>query len=123
MERLYIQDGKKGYGRFIVIKHNGTYSTAYGHLSRFAKRTKKGRYVKQGQVIGYVGSTGISTGPHLHYEFRVNDKSVNPLARKFPPAKPLNKKYKKEFDLVKEALLDKIETEGIDSVIVAVNEN
>ncbi len=114
---------KKGYGRFIVIKHNGTYSTAYGHLSRIAKRTKKGRYVKQGQVIGYVGSTGISTGPHLHYEFRVNDKSVNPLGRKFPPAKPLNKKYKKEFDLVKEALLDKIETEGIDSVVVAVNEN
>lgn len=114
---------KRGYGRFIVIKHNGTYSTAYGHLSRFAKRTKKGRYVKQGQVIGYVGSTGISTGPHLHYEFRVNGKSVNPLGRKFPPAKPLNKKYKKEFDLVKEALLDKIETESIDRVVVAVNEN
>ncbi len=114
---------KKGYGRFIVIKHNSTYSTAYGHLSRFAKKIKKGRYVKQGQVIAYVGSTGISTGPHLHYEFRVNGKSVNPLGRKFSPAKPLNKKYKKEFDLVKEALLDKIETEGIDRVVVAVNEN
>ena len=121
--KVLFSGWKKGYGRFIVIKHNSTYSTAYGHLSRFAKKMKKGRYVKQGQVIGYVGSTGISTGPHLHYEFRVNGKSVNPLGRKFSPAKPLHKKYKEEFDRVKEAFLNRIEKEGIDRVVVAVNED
>ena len=121
--RVTFSGWKRGYGKFIVIKHNSTYSTAYGHLSRFAKRMKKGSYVKQGQVIAYVGSTGISTGPHLHYEFRVNGKSVNPLGRKFSPAKPLHENYKEEFDRVKEAFLDRIEKEGIDRVVVAVNEN
>jgi murein DD-endopeptidase MepM/ murein hydrolase activator NlpD len=114
---------KKGYGKFIVIRHNSTYSTAYGHLSRIDKRIRKGRYVKQGQVIGYVGSTGISTGPHLHYEFRVNGTSVNPLGRKFAPAKPLQEKYKEDFEIVKETVMNRIENEGLDQVVVAVNDN
>ncbi|MFQ5984161.1 MAG: peptidoglycan DD-metalloendopeptidase family protein [Alphaproteobacteria bacterium] len=72
------------YGRYIRIRHNGTYKTAYAHLSRFAKGMKKGKRVRQGQTIGYVGSTGRSTGPHLHYEVLVNNRQINPLSVKLP---------------------------------------
>lgn len=73
----------KGYGKYIRIKHNGTYSTAYGHASRFAKGIKSGTKVTQGQVIAYVGSTGVTSGPHLHYEVLENGKQINPLKFKF----------------------------------------
>ncbi len=69
---------KGGYGKYIRIRHNGRYKTAYAHMSRFAKGMKKGSKVKQRQVIGYVGSTGRSTGPHLHYEVHQNGKAINP---------------------------------------------
>ena len=68
-----------GYGNVIIVKHEGRYSTAYGHLSRFAPRLHVGQRVAQGEVIGYVGKTGWATGPHLHYEFRVDGKQHNPL--------------------------------------------
>jgi murein DD-endopeptidase MepM/ murein hydrolase activator NlpD len=71
-----------GYGNYIKIRHNSEYSTAYGHMQKFAKGIKPGKRVKQGQVIGYVGSTGRSTGPHLHYEIIRNGKRVNPLTVK-----------------------------------------
>ncbi len=67
-----------GYGNLVVIKHDGRYSTAYGHLSRFATRLHTGQRITQGEVIGYVGKTGWATGPHLHYEFRVDGKQRNP---------------------------------------------
>lgn len=73
----------KGYGKYVRIKHNGTYSTAYGHASRFAKGIKPGVKVSQGQVIAYVGTTGVTTGPHLHYEVLENGKQINPLKFKF----------------------------------------
>ena len=79
-----------GYGNLIVVKHWGQYSTAYGHMSRFASGMKKGTKVHQGDVIGYVGTTGMSTGPHLHYEFRVNNEQRNPLSIDTPNAQPLN---------------------------------
>ena len=63
----------------VVLRHNGTYSTAYGHMSHIAKGIKPGVHVHQGEVIGYVGMTGLATGPHLHYEVRVNNKQINPL--------------------------------------------
>jgi murein DD-endopeptidase MepM/ murein hydrolase activator NlpD len=69
---------KNGYGKWVKIRHNGTYETGYGHTSRFASGLKKGSKVKQGQVIAYVGSTGNSTGPHLHFEIMINGKHVNP---------------------------------------------
>jgi murein DD-endopeptidase MepM/ murein hydrolase activator NlpD len=72
-----------GYGNLVSIRHNGTYSTNYGHMSKFA--VKAGQKVKQGQTIGYVGSTGLSTGPHLHYEIVQNGVKVNPLTLKLPP--------------------------------------
>lgn len=78
-----------GYGNFIVIKHWNNYTTAYAHMSRFAKKMRKGTKVNQGEVIGYVGSTGWSTGPHLHYEFRVNNQPRNPMSIDVPNAQPL----------------------------------
>lgn len=74
---------KGGYGNFVAIKHNASYATGYGHISRFATGMTPGRKVKQGQIIAYVGSTGMSTGPHLHYEIMVNNEQVNPSNVKF----------------------------------------
>ena len=93
--------GKKGgYGNFIKVRHNGQYQTAYAHLSRFAKGLSKGDKVKQGQVIGYVGSTGRATGPHLHYEVIVGGKNMNPMKLKFAGRK-LDKKELHQFEAVK----------------------
>jgi len=90
--------GKKGgYGRLIVIRHGGRYTTAYGHLHRYAKGARSGKKVKQGQIIGYVGSSGLATGPHLHYEFRVNGVHRNPLTVKLPEAKPVHASYLSHF--------------------------
>jgi murein DD-endopeptidase MepM/ murein hydrolase activator NlpD len=86
-----------GYGNLVVLKHKSPYSTAYGHLSRFAKGIKRGARVSQGQIIGYVGSTGLATGPHLHYEFRVNNIQQNPLALKLPSSYPLDGRYRAQF--------------------------
>ena len=71
----------------IRIRHNSTYDTAYAHLSGFAAGIRRGTAIEQGQVIGYVGSTGRSTGPHLHYEIMVNNRKVNPLTVKLPTGK------------------------------------
>ena len=88
---------KGGYGRLIVIRHGGRYTTAYGHLHRYAKGVRSGKKVKQGQIIGYVGSSGLATGPHLHYEFRVNGVHRNPLTVKLPEAQPVNTAYLDHF--------------------------
>ncbi len=79
-----------GYGRLIVLRHQGTYSTWYGHLSGFARGIRNGARVSQGETIGFVGATGWATGPHLHYEFRVAGKQANPLSIGLPAALPLN---------------------------------
>ncbi|MGB0757401.1 MAG: peptidoglycan DD-metalloendopeptidase family protein [Patescibacteria group bacterium] len=83
------------YGNKISIRHNGTYSTNYAHLSKFAIRS--GQKVKQGDIIGYVGSTGFSTGPHLHYEMVKNGVKVNPLTEVLPPGKPIKDENKERF--------------------------
>jgi murein DD-endopeptidase MepM/ murein hydrolase activator NlpD len=88
---------QRGYGNLIVLEHSGAYSTAYGHLSRFDKSLRRGGRVRQGQVIGYVGMTGLASGPHLHYEFRVAGVQQNPLAMKQPTATPLDNRYKARF--------------------------
>jgi murein DD-endopeptidase MepM/ murein hydrolase activator NlpD len=80
---------QNGYGNVIMLKHWGNYSTVYGHMSRFAAGLKKGMKVAQGEVIGYVGMTGWATGPHLHYEFRVNNEPRDPLSVDVPNAQPL----------------------------------
>ena len=90
-----------GGGNCIKIKHNSTYETIYAHMKNFAKGIKEGSRIKQGQVIGYVGSTGKSTGPHLHYEVVKNGKKINSQKLKLPSGKILKKNKRKLFEVVK----------------------
>ena len=89
----------KGYGNFVSIKHNSTYVTAYGHMSKYGKGIKKGVRVNQGRIIGYVGSTGMSTGPHLHYEVIKNGKRINSQRLKLPTGKVLNNNARNRFEV------------------------
>ena len=89
----------KGYGNYVSIKHNSTYVTAYGHMSKYGRGIKKGVRVNQGQIIGYVGSTGMSTGPHLHYEVIKNGKKINSQRLKLPTGKILNNKARNNFEV------------------------
>ena len=88
-----------GGGNCVKIKHNSTYETIYAHMKAFAKGIKEGKKVRQGQIIGYVGSTGLSTGPHLHYEVIVNGKKVNSQKLKLPSGKTLKGEERKQFEL------------------------
>jgi murein DD-endopeptidase MepM/ murein hydrolase activator NlpD len=88
---------KGGYGKTIVLRHGATYTTLYAHMSRFARKLRRGQRVNQGQIIGYIGSTGLSSGPHLHYEFRVRGVHRNPLRVKLPKASPIEEKYEQHF--------------------------
>ena len=90
-----------GGGNCIKIKHNSTYSTVYAHLSKFASGIKEGTRVKQGRIIGYVGSTGMSTGPHLHYEVIENKKKINSQTLKLPSGKTLSGENRKLFEVAK----------------------
>lgn len=103
-----------GYGNLIVLKHHGAYSTAYAHLSRFASGLKKGSVVKQGELIGYVGMTGWATGPHLHYEFRINGEQRDPLRVALPQAVPIAPQEKMRFAAHADQLLARLElTRGL----------
>ena len=95
-----------GAGRFVKVRHNSVYTTMYLHMSRYAKGMKKGVQVKQGQVIGYVGSTGLATGPHVDYRFFMNGKAVDPLKVELPPSEPINKELKVEFEIQRDSLLN-----------------
>ena len=101
-----------GGGNCIVIKHNSTYQTVYAHMSKFAKGMRSGVRVKQGQTIGYVGSTGKSTGPHLHYEVIINGKKVNSQTLKLPSGKILKNEERKLFE-TKKIKLDVLKSEKI----------
>jgi len=95
--------------RCIKIRHNHLYTSFYGHLSRFAKGMKKGKRVKQGQVIGYVGTTGLSTGPHLDYRLQKRGNFVNPLNFKNPQKHAITKELRASFEKHKRELLLKLE--------------
>jgi murein DD-endopeptidase MepM/ murein hydrolase activator NlpD len=97
-----------GCGNEIKIKHSEDYTTRYCHLDRYSSITKVGRKVKQGQTIGYVGSTGLATGPHLHYEFHVNGKHTDPLRVKFPNATPIRSSEKIKFNQVASSLTSQL---------------
>ncbi len=89
---VQFSGSQRGYGNLIVLKHNGKFETAYGHLSRFAGGLSKGKRVNQGDVIGYVGATGMATGPHLHYELRVDGLQRDPTKVALPTAPPITKR-------------------------------
>ena len=93
-----------GYGNFVLLRHTATYETAYGHMSRFAAGIKPGVHVRQGQVIGYVGATGLATGPHLHYEVRVKHDQVNPLSIKMMPGPMLTGRELRAFRVAADEL-------------------
>ena len=95
--RVTARGYNRGHGNFVKIRHNGSYETLYAHMSKFAKNVKVGTNVRQGQIIGYSGSTGMSTGPHLHYEIIKDGKHVNPLTVKLPAIGNLNDADKKKF--------------------------
>ena len=105
-----------GYGNLVEIRHGDSYSTLYGHLSRFARGVKRGGFVNQGQIIGYVGQTGLATGPHLHYEFRINGVHRDPL-KVVLPRLPIEKRYMADFRQRSAPLLDQLD------VLVAKHDN
>ncbi|MGI9544855.1 MAG: M23 family metallopeptidase [Cyclobacteriaceae bacterium] len=99
----------RGNGRYVKIRHNSTYSTQYLHMSRIAKGIKPGVQVKQEQVIGYVGSTGLANGPHLCYRFWKNGKQVDPLRIDLPPAEPIKEEFKAIFEIRRDEILEQLE--------------
>ena len=107
--RVVFRGWKGGYGNVIIIQHGVKYSTLYGHMSRFASNVKSGSRVKQGQIIGYVGMTGLASGPHLHYEFRVNGVHRNPLTVQLPKSLPLPKAQLAKFRASSAPLLAKLD--------------
>ncbi|SMF59310.1 Membrane proteins related to metalloendopeptidases [Alteromonadaceae bacterium Bs31] len=112
--------GKKGgYGNVVIIQHGQTYKTLYAHISKFRKGIRKGARVKQGQTIAYVGSTGLATGPHLHYEFYVNGAVRNPLTVKLPKAQAVPKDELQRFYRATQALLAELNPEAATTKVAA----
>ncbi len=108
--KITFRGTKGGYGSTVVIQHGTQYSTLYAHLSNFKRGQRNGSTVKQGDIIGFVGSSGLATGPHLHYEFRVNGTHRNPLTVKFPDAQPIKAAYKKDFLAQTQPILAQLNT-------------
>jgi murein DD-endopeptidase MepM/ murein hydrolase activator NlpD len=106
-----------GYGNYVRIRHSGTYATAYAHMNGFAKGLGKGSRVKQGQVIGYVGSTGRSTGPHLHYEILKDGAQINPLSLKKDVAERLNGAEMARFAELRDSIDRELENPGSKTIV------
>lgn len=100
-----------GYGNTVIIQHGQRYKTLYAHMQGFAKGVRNGATVKQGQIIGYIGTTGLSTGPHLHYEFQVDGKHVDPLGLKLPMADPIASNEKQRFRQLSQPLMARMDEE------------
>ncbi|MFJ7144702.1 peptidoglycan DD-metalloendopeptidase family protein [Pseudomonas protegens] len=109
--KVLLAGRRGGYGNTVIIQHGNTYRTLYGHMQGFAKGVKTGGSVKQGQVIGYIGTTGLSTGPHLHYEFQVNGVHVDPLGQKLPMADPIAKAERARFLQQSQPLMARMDQE------------
>ncbi|RMT82205.1 peptidoglycan DD-metalloendopeptidase family protein [Pseudomonas viridiflava] len=109
--KVLLAGRRGGYGNTVIIQHGDTYRTLYGHMQGFAKGVQTGTSVKQGQVIGYIGTTGLSTGPHLHYEFQVNGVHVDPLGQKLPMADPIAKSEKQRFMQQSKPLMARMDQE------------
>ena len=123
---LAIGDGQviaaayeRGGGNYIKIKHNGVYRTTYMHLQGFARGIRRGVYVKQGDVIGYVGSTGLSTGPHLDFRFYKNGYPVDPLKVEAPPVEPVHEALLTDYSLVKNSVMQELKIVGSERMMAA----
>ncbi|HET9444821.1 MAG TPA: peptidoglycan DD-metalloendopeptidase family protein [Steroidobacteraceae bacterium] len=120
--RVSFVGNKGGYGRVVILEHGGGISTLYGHMSRFARGLRDGARVKQGMTIGYVGSSGAATGPHLHYEYLVNGLHKNPRTVSLPDAAPIPEGYLAEFRTRSAQLLARLDRAGDAGVgVVATN--
>ena len=106
--KIILASRKGGYGKTIIVEHNQKYKTLYAHLSKFATGARTGKRVKKGQVIGYVGSTGLSTGPHLHYEFLVNGKQKDPSRVDYPRAQPVTQNDRPHFIKQSQVLVERL---------------
>lgn len=116
--RVAFVGRKGGYGNAIVLQHGIKYSTLYGHLSRFKRGLKIGAKIRQGEIIGYVGQTGLATGPHLHYEFLVNGIHRNPLTVELPQASPIPAPLKQDFQKIAAKLVAKLDTTNATTVVL-----
>lgn len=115
-----VADREGGYGKTIILRHGGKYDTVYAHLNGYAKGVRTGARVKQGDVIGYVGSTGLATGSHLHYEFRIHGVHKNPVTVTLPKSAPIPEKYKTQFQ--KTAVIWVAELEYLDRIPLTYND-
>lgn len=109
--RVKLAGRKGGYGNTVIIQHGNSYQTLYAHMQGFAKGIQAGRAVKQGQIIGYIGTTGLSTGPHLHYEFQINGTHVDPLSQKLPMADPIAGSERQRFRQTSKPLMARMDQE------------
>lgn len=107
--RIFERGRKGGYGKTVVIHHGGKYSTLYAHLSRYRRGLRPGSLIRQGDIIGYVGSSGLATGPHLHYEFRVYGRHRNPLTVRVPRSRPIGKDLASDFQSTAQQLSEKLD--------------
>ena len=110
----------KANGNYVKIRHNSTYSTQYLHMSK--RKSKKGDFVRQGDVIGYVGATGLATGPHVCYRFWKNGEQVDPYSQDLPASEPINPKYRDEYNAVKDSLMPLLQNIVIQNDEVGVAE-
>ena len=106
--KVIFRGTKNGYGNAIIVQHGGNITTLYAHMSRFANSARVGRRVKQGQTIGYVGSTGLATANHLHYEYRLNGVHRNPRTVSLPKADPIKAEYRQDFLEAMQPILDEL---------------
>ena len=117
--RVVHRGTKGGYGRTVIVEHAGKYTTLYAHMSKYSKRAKRGGRIKQGQVIGYVGKSGLATGPHLHYEFRVHGRHRDPLRVKLPKSLSLPKSEIASFRKAADPLLTQLAAIPADTMVAS----
>jgi murein DD-endopeptidase MepM/ murein hydrolase activator NlpD len=107
--KVVFRGRKGGYGNALILQHGGSITTLYGHLSGFARTAREGQRVTQGQVIGYVGATGLATAPHLHYEYRINGVHMNPRTVKLPDATPIDPAARDDFQRIAGPFLQRLD--------------
>lgn len=119
--KIIYQGIKGGYGKVVIVQHEDNNTTLYAHLSKYKKGQKRGSTVKQGQTIGYVGMSGLATGPHLHYEFRVNGVHKNPLTIQLPQSRPISRSLLAKFKAQTQPILAELAATG-ESTLLAQND-